>query len=323
MTDRGPEAALGASPPVRRPRRWLQWLLAGAVLVIGALVYEALWRARPIGSGPAGPAVSREAFARTWTKRPVLLLGLGDSVTAGFGASPEHGYFDRLTANPPGEFSDMQGINLRSVLPNLTVKNLSISGTISSEHLRDQVEPLPVAGPKHLGLVVMTSGGNDIIHNYGRTPPREGAMYGATLDQARPWIERFEQRLDRMVALIRSRFPGGAHIFLANIYDPTDGVGDAPNAGLPAWKDGLEIIAAYNDVIARCAEKHEFVHLVPMRETFLGHGIHCRQFWRPHYDPRDPHYWYYENLEDPNDRGYDALRRIFLNEISRVLAPRR
>jgi hypothetical protein len=63
------------------------------------------------------------------------------------------------------------------------------------------------------------------------------------------------------------------------------------------------------------AAKHKTVHVVPVHETFLGHGIHCRQFWRANYDWRDPHYWYFENIEDPNDRGYDALRRIFLGEI--------
>jgi hypothetical protein len=58
------------------------------------------------------------------------------------------------------------------------------------------------------------------------------------------------------------------------------------------------------------------VHVVPVHEVFLGHGIHCRQFWRTHYHWRDPHYWYFENIEDPNDRGYDALRRVFLCAIA-------
>ena len=29
-----------------------------------------------------------------------------------------------------------------------------------------------------------------------------------------------------------------------------------------------------------------------------------------------------QNLEDPNERGYDAIRREFLREMARVLAPR-
>jgi len=62
------------------------------------------------------------------------------------------------------------------------------------------------------------------------------------------------------------------------------------------------------------------VHLVDIYTPFLGHGIHCRQFWRAHYSRKDPHYWFHANLEDPNDRGYDALRRLFLNEMVKVFA---
>ena len=70
---------------------------------------------------------------------------------------------------------------------------------------------------------------------------------------------------------------GGCHIFLADIYDPTDGLGDATSAGLPHWPDGLAIHTAYNNVIRRCAKERDSVHLVPMREAFLGQGIHCTQ----------------------------------------------
>ena len=75
---------------------------------------------------------------------------------------------------------------------------------------------------------------------------------------------------------------------------------------------------AAGEVIARCARTRPFVHLVDLHGAFLGHGIHCTQPWQPHYRFSDPHYWYYANLEDPNDRGYDALRRLFLIEIAIV-----
>ena len=42
------------------------------------------------------------------------------------------------------------------------------------------------------------------------------------------------------------------------------------------------------------------------------------QFWRKFYRAEDPHYWYFENLEDPNERGYDAIRRLFLIEMTKV-----
>jgi len=299
-----------------KKRRRLILLGVGLFLIAGTTSYLYFVCYLPEGSGPAGPQVPREAFAKPWTTRKVLLLGLGDSVTAGFGVDPEHSYFGRLVNNPDDEFDDMRGLCLGAVLPNLRAENLARSGSTSLGHLDAIREQLKTQDADTFGLIVMTSGGNDLIHNYGRTPPREGAMYGATLEQARPWIENFENRLSEMLDLLAARFPGGCMIFIADIYDPTDGLGDAAKAGMPPWPDGVAIHRAYNDVIRRCAEKRPYVFVVPMYQAFLGHGIHCTQPWRAHYRRGDPHYWFASNLEDPNLRGYDAIRRLFLIEIA-------
>jgi lysophospholipase L1-like esterase len=271
------------------------------------------WFSHPMGKGPAGPSVSGEHFNAPWSSRPVLLVGLGDSVTAGFGARKGYSYFDRLHQNPPDEWPEMQGLCLSRVFPSLTCTNLAVSGSTSLEHESRQIPRLPHADSNTLAIVVLTTGGNDLIHSYGRMPPKEGAMYGATWEQAQPWITNFESRLEHSLAGITKAFPGGCHIFLANIYDPTDETGDARSVGLPLWPDALRIHAAYNAVIQRCATRHSNVHLVDLREPFLGHGLTSQQFWRPHYHSHDPHYWFFVNLEDPNERGYDAIRRVFLN----------
>jgi hypothetical protein len=143
-------------------------------------------------------------------------------------------------------------------------------------------------------------------------------MYGASWDQAKPSIEHFAARLEAIIAGLAERFPGGCEVFVANIYDPSDDVGDMHSAGLPDWPDGLRILAAYNEVIRNAGVKHPNVHVINFHDAFLGHGLHCAQFWRNHYDSQDPHYWYYANLEDPNDRGYDAIRRLFLIEMANV-----
>ena len=297
-------------------KRLLVLLLLGAALTIAALAYIRFYIARPIGSGPAGPAVARGSFQKTWSERQVLLLGIGDSVTAGLGAkNPSHSYFQRLEKNPADEFAELNGVCLSRVLPNLTTLNLAISGSTSITHAEVVDGKLEMQSADVYGIVVMTSGGNDLIHSYGRAPAREGAMFGATLEQAKPWIANFEQRMGDMLDSIISKFPGGCEIHLADIYDPTDGVGDGASIFLPAWDDGLAIHAEYNRVINRCADARQQVHVVPMYKTFLGHGGHCSQFWRPFYDSKDPHYWFYDNIEDPNDRGYDAIRRIFMNSI--------
>lgn len=297
-------------------RRAKQLLAIGAALILFAAAYVHFYLYLPMGTGPAGPPVDKVAFGEPWTAREILLVGLGDSVTAGFGASRGLSYFDRLVKNPPHEFSDVLGCCLSRVLSKLKATNLAVSGSTSLQHVQHIEQRLPVQDPHVFGLVVMTTGGNDLIHWYGQTPPREGAMYGATLSQAQPWIANYHERLDGMFRAIKERFPGGCIIFVADIYDPSDGYGDPESTwALPAWPDCLKIHAAYCQTLRKVAAQHPEVHVVPVHETFLGHGIHCRKFWTKHFDWNDPHYWHYDNIEDPNDRGYDALRRIFLNEI--------
>ncbi|MBI3857204.1 MAG: SGNH/GDSL hydrolase family protein [Planctomycetes bacterium] len=298
-------------------------LFAVCLPVLAVVVYVQLHRPspkQPVGSGAAGPAVPREPWAKPWTTRPVLLVGLGDSVTAGFGAPPPQSYFNRLVSNPDDEFPEMKGICLSAVFPNLKALNLAVSGTISQEHVAEQLPKLEKADPGTLGIVVMTSGGNDLIHSYGRNPPTDGAMFGARLEQARPWIESYETRLGECFKRILGCFPGGCHLFVADIYDPTDGVGDIEHAGLPAWPDGEAILDEVNAAIRRAASRFPQVHVVPVHDAFLGHGIRCSQRWARHYRAEDPHYWYYDNLEDPNSRGYDAIRRLFLLEVAKVLS---
>lgn len=301
----------------KRSRKRLYFLLVTAAIVIpGVFGYIEFYLARPTGEGPAGPVVQRSAFENVWTERPVRVVGIGDSVTAGLGArSPSHTFFNRVIENPKDEFAELQGVCLSAVLPNLASDNFAISGSESSTHLDVIDETLPTYEEETFGIVLMTSGGNDLIHSYGRSDPRECAMYGASLKSAEPWIESFDARLGTMFDNVCARFPGGCEIYIGDIYDPTDGVGDAPSIFLPDWPDGLAIHARYNEVIRKVAQERDNVHVVPLHETFLGHGSHCRQFWRSHYDADDPHYWFFTNIEDPNDRGYDAIRRVFLRSI--------
>ncbi len=305
-----------------RSRRFAAAVVAGVVLLgLGAGALWHFWLRRPSGDGPVGIPVAVSRFAQPWTAQEVALVALGDSVTAGFGAAPGRSYVERLVANPPEEYADLRGICLRAVLPSLSVTNLAMSGSTSHQCEKAQLPRLHRHAPQVLGLVVLTTGGNDLIHNYGRTPPVDGAMYGATWDRAQPWIQGFEARLERILAGIRGAFPGGCHIFLANIYDPSDGTGNLRWVLMPPWPDGLKIHAAYNRILAAADERHPDVHLVDIHQPFLGHGLYCTQFWGANYRREDPHHWYLENVEDPNDRGYDALRRLFLNAIADVLAP--
>src|SRR5262249_9678525 len=188
----------------KRLKRLLWIVLCGAVLIAGTAAYIALHFDLPEGTGPAGPAVPAEPFEQPWTARKVLLLGVGDSVTAGLGSTRGRSYFERLGGHPADDFDDVPGRCPTRGLPGLTTCNTAVSGSNSLQHVqwvRDKLEKQP---DDVFGLVVMTSGGNDLIHWYGRSPPHEGAMYGATLEQARPWIANYEKRLDEMFALLEA-----------------------------------------------------------------------------------------------------------------------
>lgn len=294
-------------PAAKRGRRLLRarYLVPAFVFVVFLLgAYFYLCYHFPAGSGPAGPAVPREPFARPWTQRKVLLLGVGDSVTSGFGATAGHSYFQRLARNPPDEFEGMRGICISAVVPNLSTRNLAVAGSNSIAHLEKQIRGLETQPAGLLGVVVMTTGGNDIIHDYGRSAPREGAMYGATLDEAQPWIAGFRQRLDDIVAELEKRFPGGLEVFLADIYDPTDGKGVPWLAPFPAWRDQVEILRRYNGAIHDLCRRHANVHLVPVHDAFLGHGLCCSRFWEGCYRSDDPTVWYAPNIEDQIGRAH-------------------
>ncbi|MFO0945604.1 MAG: SGNH/GDSL hydrolase family protein [Planctomycetota bacterium] len=301
-----------SSTPKTFRRRWT-WIVILFLLVVsvGWTVRE-LYLHRPMGHGPAGPTIDADRFRKIGSDRRTLFLALGDSITAGFGAPPGRGYFDLLVQGHADDATDVQNVSLSRLFPKHEAVNIAVSGTNSLQHHDQQLPTIESQPVDVFGFVFVTTGGNDLIHWYGRHPPREGAMYGASLAQAEPWIERFSQRLDSLIAVLTSKFPGGCEIYLGNIYDPTDGVGSAWPVQLPEWPDGLTILSRYNAVIDNVAKRHENVHVVDLHAAFLGHGLYCRVPWNPHYGSSDPHHWFDTILEDPNPRGHDAIRRLFL-----------
>lgn len=309
-------------PPTRPKshRRHILILAAvGVVLLTGAIFFRHYYLRipPPVGEGPAGPAVPRKPFAEVWSRQRVLVVGLGDSIVVGEGAKEGYGCFARLIANPPGEDGPMQGLCLKSVFPNLEVLNMAVSDTTSCGHAELQVPQIPPQGPNVLGIAVISSGGNDLLDFLNTGRPKDCALYGATLQQAEPWIAAYEQRLDAMLAQLETSFPGGCHIFMFNLYDPSDGDGPAPFLPALKWPDAMKVLRD-NETIARCLARHPTAHLIDLHSLFMGHGFACARFWASTYRPEDPHFWYFTNWEDPNDRGHDAIRRLLLVEMARA-----
>jgi lysophospholipase L1-like esterase len=290
-----------------------------ALASIGAYVYFNLFLTPDIGQ--AGPQVPAEPFKKVWNSQTVLLLGVGDSITQGFGASEGYSYFDRLIKSPAADSCEMFGKNLSSVFPKFMSRNIAVAKTDSMQHLQI-IKKIPIQPQNVFGVIVITTGGNDLIHNYGKSQPKECAMYGASFGTAEPWINNFKNRLDEIIFELTAKFPGGCEIFIANIYDPSDGTGNTNKkfTGLPEWPDGLAILAEYNKVISDCADRYSIVHLVDIHTPFLGHGITCRKPWLKNYHSDDPHFWYAGIIEDPNPRGHDAIRRAFLLEMIKTFS---
>jgi len=115
--------------------------------------------------------VPAEPFKHIWSEKKVLLYGIGDDITAGPSDREEFSYFKRLVQNPPGDSPDMQGKNLSKVFPNLTATNTASSWSNSINH-REAVGMMSVYPDDMFGIVVMSTGLNEILHSYGKEPPR-------------------------------------------------------------------------------------------------------------------------------------------------------
>jgi|TARA_B110000495_G_C22414059_1_gene262874 hypothetical protein len=50
---------------------------------MGTFGFIEFYLSGPTGKGPAGPTVNADDFQNTWSERPVQLIGIGDSITAG------------------------------------------------------------------------------------------------------------------------------------------------------------------------------------------------------------------------------------------------
>ena len=150
-----------------RIKRFLLAAILLGTLTGAGVYYFQLFILHPPGRGPVRIQVaetSKKAEANS-----IWIVGLGDSVTAGFGASPGKSYWDRLIDNRDEEDPALVGKCLRQLFPNLIATNLARSGSTSLQHIKDQLPRVP-RDELRKALVVMTTGGNRIT-----TPPTPSA----------------------------------------------------------------------------------------------------------------------------------------------------
>jgi lysophospholipase L1-like esterase len=247
------------------------------------------------------------------------VIGFGDSVTTGYCSSPGKSYFELLLDNDDDAYPAFAGRDLRSRFAAVTDNNKALDGATSCDFSDGGIRAVLQADPdtSKPTVLLVTLGGNDLIHDYGCGNPHECAAYCADLEDATVWAQGFKERMLGFFRAADEEIDGELFVFIGTIYDPTDGIGDIENASipLPPWPDGLEVLELYNRTIADIASQVGAT-LVDVHAAMLGHGLHYNDESHPRYDATDPSYWYCANLEDPNDKGYAAIREAFWTSVA-------
>ena len=247
-------------------------------------------------------------YAHTFPKSPKTVIFLGDSITAGAGAWSDDEDYASLLVNNTNAWPDWDGIDLTTRYPGIDVVDVSKSGAWTGTVLNDQIErledqrTLPFEGE---ALVVITVGGND-LQSVLRNPSGVEERLANTVDNWRRIAEYF---------LDEQRFPDGSTVLMANVYEPTDAVGQVGNCFyglnisilLPSLHDA-------NMQLRGLAEEAGF-SVLDMRGTFLGHGFHHSDPTTPYYNEDDPSLWLENGCTHPNPRGHHEIRAMFWRAI--------
>lgn len=244
----------------------------------------------------------------TRSQLPVRMIVMGDSISAGVGASVSSlSYASLLWQNNDSVYPDDADSDLTSefssTLPRISV---AVPGATTADVRTSQIRNLeaqldmPVQGHT---VVVLTAGGNDAL----------GAFFNIT-----------GPALDSAIANIRAiseyfkdgdKYPDGVTIFIANLYDPGDDEdyiqGCFNNMHRPGMAAGLEV---WNQRYLELAAEEGFVVIDDLHH-FKGHGFHHNNPDNPNYDAEDPSLWFISDCIHPNDRGHVELRNLFFSAI--------
>jgi lysophospholipase L1-like esterase len=160
---------------------------------------------------------------------------------------------------------------------------------------------LPVRGHS---VVVITIGGNDL-----QLAIVAGDPEGGTLTSAISNIRQTVQFLQDP-----ANFPDGTSIYVAAVYDPSDGEGFIQgcffNLRLPTFVTGLNTWRAR--YVALGTEMGFGV--IDALGHFHGHGHNFMHTDNTYYDRDDATGWFSDCIH-PNDRGHHELRRLFFEAI--------
>ncbi|HXL73676.1 MAG TPA: SGNH/GDSL hydrolase family protein, partial [bacterium] len=208
------------------------------------------------------------------------------------------------------------GMDLSTKYPGIQLLNLAIPGATSMTVINNEMSSIPqgAASPTFVTILI---GGNELITTCGNSPgvgsPCDGGIFGCTTAQGATWASNFQARLETQIVDVLKNtalYPRVQKIVIANIYDPTDGVGLAAYG----WPAGEAVLAQYNTAIQNVVNDTGST-LVDDYTLFLGHGIQYNIISNPYYDSANPTFWYTPNGASlpihPNNTGYFELYKLF------------
>jgi len=224
-------------------------------------------------------------------------IGLGDSISIDdYAGGPGRGAISLLHRNRDRDFPAFRARDLISTHPGVAFHYLAWDGATTHDVLDDQ---LPRAAD-HRGagrtVVTLTAGGNDLLLTLGEKghlEPEDG--------------ERLIERTERILHEITNHWPDSL-VLLNTIYDPTDGVGDLLEPGVPLERE-MRVFDQVNGAIRALADGQR-IRLADLHRHFLGHGSHHDDPTHPHHHPEDPTPWFTFTIE-PNGRGASEVRRVW------------
>lgn len=234
------------------------------------------------------------------------LVFLGDSITAGSGASKDALTYPALLQENAPKWEGYDDVDLETSVPTIEdVIDVSRGGATTDTLLAQQIPALdaqlgdlPAAGGT---VVVFTIGGNDA--QLALNPLNDAATVVDGI------LDRFAEIFEALTSA--ERFEGPVWVYATNVYEPSDGTGQTDDCffGIDYSAKLGELERANTELAAMSATYG--VSIVDLRGHFLGHGMNNRNPAAPAYDPDDAGRWFDDDCIHPNDRGHHEIRRIF------------
>lgn len=219
-------------------------------------------------------------IAQALEEEPLNYIALGDSLTAGLGASEQQ--YLRL-----GAFVPLLTTELRKENP-IHVENHGIPG-MTSEELLLYLEQGPGVKAKleSAHLITITIGGNDLLQllNQSSEEPKP--------QEIKKTLEAFGETISKIIDTIRFS-NAKAPIYIMDLYTPYD-------QQHPWHTLGKQAISMYNSALSSKLRNYKHVTLVSVYDAFMDKGS-----THTHINEGDIH---------PNDAGYQLIFNAFKEAI--------